>query len=141
MSTTKQIARCAVLACSVIAAVPAGAAGLACKPDVIVTNDKPASIKVLKFKYKTKVGGNTVFTEGLDNRKLAANGETETWKSQKLGNAATGVVVTETAIEYKNDNSGSGDGYGPPKTSQWVTRTYTCSDAHTYPHTITSADP
>jgi len=122
-------------------ATSASADDLHCAPAVIVTNGKPASIKVLNFKYKTATGGNTVFTEGLANKKLAANGEEHTWKSQKLNDAATGIVVTSTAIEYKNDNSGAGDGYGPPKTSKWITRSYTCNDSHTYPHTITTQDP
>ncbi|HET7527210.1 MAG TPA: hypothetical protein VFK10_14810 [Burkholderiaceae bacterium] len=124
-----------------VVATSAGAANLHCAPDVIVTNEKPASIKVLNFKYKVATSGDKIFTEGLANKKLAANGEEHTWKSQKLNNAATGVVVTATAIEYKNDNSGAGDGYGPPKTSQWINRSYSCNDSHTYPHTITTQDP
>lgn len=110
------------------------AANLACKPDVEVTNKKPASIKVLKFKYKV-AGSNTVHTEGLNNKKLAVN-ETEEWRSQKLGHAATGIVVTDTAVEYKDDNSGAGDGYGPVRSSPWFPHTFTCGDNHTYKHTI-----
>jgi hypothetical protein len=111
-------------------------AALNCKPDVKVVNNKPASIKVLKFKYRTELGGSAVFTESLNNRKLAANGDDETWKSQKLSDAATGIVVTETAVEYKDDNSGAGDGYGPAKTSPWFKHSFTCGDNHTYIQTI-----
>jgi hypothetical protein len=113
----------------------ATAANLHCTPkEIIVTNKKPASIKVLNFKYKV-AGSDKVFTEGLDNKKLAPN-ETEEWKTQRLNHAATGVVITETAIEFKNDNSGDGDGYGKPEMSRWFPRTYTCGANHTYPHEI-----
>ena len=113
----------------------AAAANLHCTPkEVVVTNKKPASIKVLNFKYKV-AGSDKVYSEGLDNKKLAPN-ETEEWKNQRLNHAATGVVVTETAIEYKNDNSGAGDGYGKAVMSKWFPHSYTCSSGHTYQHEI-----
>jgi hypothetical protein len=113
----------------------ATAANLHCTPkEVIVTNKKSASIKVLNFKYKVE-GSDKVHTEGLGNKRLAPD-EREEWKNQRLNHAATGVVVTETAIEYKNDNSGDGDGYGKPEMSKWFPRTYKCGSNHTYPHDI-----
>jgi hypothetical protein len=114
-----------------VTAPSASAANLKCKPTVKATNNKQAAIKVTKFKYKV-AGGNEIYTEGLVNKRLAP-GETEDWPSQTLGHAATGVVVSSHAVEYKNDNSGAGDGWGPPQTSAWITRTYTCNDNHTYP--------
>lgn len=113
----------------------AQAANLHCVPkEITVTNKKPASIKVLKLKYKV-AGSDKVYTEGLDNKKLAPD-EREEWPKQRLNHAATGVVVTETAIEYKNDNSGDGDGYGKPVTSKWFPHSYTCGSNHTYNHEI-----
>jgi hypothetical protein len=105
-------------------------AGVQCKPNVRVTNKKGASIKVLNFKYK--IGNSSIYTEGLVNKVLTPN-ETENWPSQTLGNAATGVVITSTAIEYKND---TGRGYGPPVTSAWFPHSFTCNDNHNYIHEI-----
>ena len=116
------------------AATQATAAGLKCEPTVKVTNSKGASIKVLKFKYKV-AGSTDTFTESLINKRLAPN-ETEEWPSQKLGHAATGIVITSTAVEYKDDNSGAGDGYGPPRTSDWFPHTFTCGANHNYIHTV-----
>jgi hypothetical protein len=124
------------LALSFGAVSQAGAADLACKPTIIVTNSKGASIKVLAFDYK--VAGKEE-TENLSNKRLAV-GETEEWKSVKLQHAATGIDVTSTRIQFKNDNSGAGDGYGPVETSNWINRPYFCTDGHTYPHTITVSD-
>jgi hypothetical protein len=56
------IALAAALAVSFGATSQAGAAGLACKPDVFVENAKGASIKVLRFEY-TVLG--KVHTEAL----------------------------------------------------------------------------
>lgn len=109
------------------------AANLACKPDVKVVNNKPASIKVLKFKYK--VSGDE-HTESLNNRKVGANGDNETWKSQKLGHAAKDNVITAIAIDFKNDNSGAGDGYGPSTESAWFTQSGGCTNDRTYTITI-----
>ncbi|MBN8561054.1 MAG: hypothetical protein J0L70_11055 [Leptolyngbya sp. UWPOB_LEPTO1] len=109
---------------------PATAAGVKCQPSVKVTNKKGASIKVLRFLYK--VGGSTVYTEGLVNKVLTPN-ETETWSSQTLNNAATGVVVTSTAVEYKDD---TGRGYGSPHTSAWFPHSFTCAANHNYIHEI-----
>ena len=109
------------------------AANLACKPDVKVVNNKPASIKVLNFKYK--VSGDE-HTEGLNNRKIGANGDKETWKSQKLGHAAKDNVITSIAVDFKNDNSGAGDGYGPSTESAWFTQSGGCNNDRTYTITI-----
>jgi hypothetical protein len=105
---------------------PATAVGVHCKPTVKVTNNKGASIKVLRFLYK--VGGSKIYTEGLGNR-IVNPGETEIWSSQTLNNAATGVVVTSTAVEYKND---TGSGYGSPRTSAWFPHSFTCASNHNY---------
>lgn len=141
MSSNHRIAIAAAAVLGLAASAPAGAADVHCHPGVYVKNGKPASIKVTRFLYKTKVGGNTVFDEGLADKKLAADGEQHTWKSQKLNHAAEGVVVSATAIEYKNDNSGAGDGYGKKVTSRWITHDDACNDKTTYSHTITSSDP
>jgi hypothetical protein len=95
----------------------ATAQSLKCKPFVHVTNNKPAAIKVTKFLYKV-AGSNDVNTESLNNKRLAPR-ERGDWPHQTLKEAATGVVVTSTAVEYKNDNSGAGDGWGPPHESHW----------------------
>jgi hypothetical protein len=105
---------------------PATAAGVHCQPTVKVTNNKGASIKVLRFLYK--VGSSQTYTEGLGNR-IVTPGETEIWSSQTLNNAATGVVVTSTAVEYKDD---TGRGYGPPRTSNWFPHSFTCASNHNY---------
>lgn len=109
------------------------AANLHCRPDVKVVNEKPASIKVLKFKYK--VNGDS-HTEGLNNRKIAANGDDDTWKSQRLNHVAEGIAITDIAVEYKNDNSGAGDGYGPAVSTSWFTQTGTCDNGRTYTVTV-----
>lgn len=126
------VAAIAVLAASLAAVSSASAANIECKPNVRVTNKKGASIKVLRFEYTVQ---GKAHNEGLTNKRLAPN-ETENWPSQKLGYAATGIVVTSSRIEYKNDNSGAGDGYGPPVWSPSVTHTYTCNDSHNYIHVI-----
>jgi hypothetical protein len=106
-------------------------AGVKCKPNVRVTNNQGASIKVLNFKYK--IGSNTIYTEGLVNKVLTPN-ETENWPSQTLNNAATGVVLTSTAVEYKKD---TGSGYkDPPLTSAWFPHSFTCGSNHNYIHEI-----
>jgi hypothetical protein len=108
-------------------------AGLACKPDVSVTNQRTdlSSIKVLNFKYR--IGNDPkVYTELLLDRVLSKN-ETEKWASQRLGNAANGVVITSTAIEYKED---TGSGFGSPKLSVWFPHNFTCGTSSTYRHAI-----
>jgi hypothetical protein len=112
----------------------ASAAAVHCKPDVEVTNKKGASIKVLTFKYKI-AGNPNAFTEGLANKRLARN-EKEEWPSQTLNNAANGVVITSSAVEFQNDNSGSGGGYGPRQTSAWHPHSFECGGNHTYKHTV-----
>lgn len=111
----------------------ASAANLHCRPDVKVINNKPASIKVLNFQYEVK---GEKHTEGLNNRKIGANGDHETWKSQRLNDAAEDIAITSIAIDYKDDNSGAGDGYGPRDTSKWFPQTGTCSNDRTYTVTI-----
>ena len=110
------------------------AAAVNCKPNVEVTNKKGASIKVLTFKYKI-AGSSETFTEGLANKKLSAN-ETEDWPSQTLNHAANGVVITSSAVEFQNDASGSGGGYGPRRTSAWHPHTFECGGNHTYKHNV-----
>jgi len=105
-----------------------------CRPNVRATNNKPTAIKVTKFKYKV-AGSNEVFTESLVNKKLTS-GETENWPSQTLRYATKGVVVSSTAIEYKNDTSGAGDGWGAPVTSNWFDHTFECGDNHNYIQTV-----
>ena len=119
----------AALAVSFGAASPA-VANVKCKPNVRVTNLKGASIKVINFKYK--IGNNTIHTEGLANKILTPN-EIENWPSQTLNDAATGVVITSSAIGYQDD---TGPGYGPTKTSAWFPHSFTCNDTHNYIATI-----
>lgn len=122
----------AALAVSFGATPSAGAADLACHPTVIATNNKGASIKVLAFRYT--VAGKE-WTEALDNKRLAV-GETDDWNSVKLQHAASGIRITSTRLEIKNDNSGEGDGYGPMVLTPPINRPYICTDGHTYPHDI-----
>ena len=126
----------AALTVSFGAASPAGAGDLECTPDVHVTNKKGASIKVLNFRYT--VNG-VEHTEPLTNKRLAV-GEQEHWHNQKLNHAATGIVITSSRIEYKDDTSGGGspigDPYGPPRMSRAFPHTFTCTDEHNYNHDI-----
>jgi len=83
----------------------AEAAGLACKPDVKVTN-----------------------------RKLSDD-ESHTWKSQKLGNASEGTAITAIRVEYRDDTSGEkspSDPWGQARWSGWETRSGDCTDSTTY---------
>jgi hypothetical protein len=108
-------------------------AGQTCTPDVSVTNRRTdiSSIKVLNFKYR--IGSDPkVYTEGLLNNVLTRN-ETERWNNQRLGSAVNGVVITSTAIEYRED---TGTGFGSPKLSVWVPHSFTCGTSRTYTHTI-----
>lgn len=115
-------------------ALPASAAKVNCKPAVEVTNKKGAAIKVVKFLYKIE-GNPNAKSEGLANKNLARE-ETETWPSQTLNFAANGVVITSSAVEYRDDNSGSGGGYGPVKTSAWHPHSFKCGSNHTYKHDV-----
>jgi hypothetical protein len=128
----------AVAAAAAFAAMPqAQAADLACHPDIQVDNDKPIAIKVLRLEYT--VNGKT-YTEGLANKTLARNEsgtqDEHTWKSQKLQHAAAGLPITATRIEFKEDNSGAGDGFGPPKWSKSFAHSGTCQNSDTYRHAI-----
>jgi hypothetical protein len=114
------------LAVSFGATPQSAVAGVKCQPNVRVTNKKGASIKVLNFKYK--IGSSTIYTEGLGNKILTPN-ETENWPSQTLNQAANGVVITSTAVEYKDD---TGSGYGSPRTSAWFPHSFTCAANHNY---------
>jgi hypothetical protein len=121
----------AVLTALACGASPTLAAKLSCKPDVTIYNHKGGSIKALNFKYKV-AGDDRVFTEGLNNRKIGASGDHETWKSQTLKGAADGVTITSIAIEYKDDNSGNGDGYGKREESSWFSQSGACNNNRTY---------
>jgi hypothetical protein len=112
----------------------AAANDLACPADIFVMNRKGASIKVLKFEYTVR--GKT-YTEGLDNKRLAP-GEEEEWHSVKLQHAAIGNVISSTRVEFKDDNSGAGDGYGPPRWSapHPHTDSYECIKGRNYAHYI-----
>ena len=130
------VALAAVLAVSFGATSQAGAAGLACKPDVHVTNNKGKSIKVLNFRYT--VNG-TEHTEALDNKRLAV-GETGDWLNVNLQEVADGIVIDSTRVQYKDDTSGVGspvgDPYGPPRFSVSFPHTFTCGANHNYNHVI-----
>jgi hypothetical protein len=133
---TTLAALAAVLAVSFGGQSTVGAQRLACKPTVTVTNLRPggsAAIKIVTFKYKVAVSGNTIFTEGLSNKILTDGHRFEDWPSQTLSHAATGNVITETAVEFKVDN---GPGWGPPITSAWFPHTFTCDDGHHYNHEL-----
>ncbi|MEO8249079.1 MAG: hypothetical protein ABI589_06885 [Burkholderiales bacterium] len=121
----------AALALSLGAASPAFAVP-ACKIDVFVKNEQSASIKVLRFKYSVKDKSGT-FIESLSNKRLAP-GETEEWPNQALREAGEGNLITNTWVEYKRDNSGAGDGYGPPEWSKPFphSSTYTCLNDRNY---------
>ena len=43
-------------------------------------------------------------------------------------------LISNTRVEYKQDNSGAGDGYGPPRMSGFFphSTTYTCQDDRNY---------
>lgn len=125
------VALAAALAISFGATSQAGAT-VHCQPNVKVTKGSggATSIKVLNFKYK--VGGNTIYTEGLSN-KVLTRGETENWPSQTLNHAATGVVITESAVEIQEDN---GRGYGPSLPLVWFPHSFTCGANHNYIHVI-----
>ena len=111
----------------------AGAATLACKPDVKVKNKESRAIKVLRFGYRDANGKDQ--TEGLDNRKLAPE-EEETWKSQKLQHIAEGNPISEIRIEYRRDTSGEGKGssdpWGKATWTDWYPQTGDCTDSKDY---------
>ena len=122
-----------VVAVSFGIAPDTGAANLACKPDIEVTNLNDKAIKVLRFQYKDGGGGN--HTEGLGNKKLSP-GETETWKSQKLQDVAEGNRIQEIRVEYRNDASGQSepisDPWGPAEWTAWFPQTGDCKDYTDY---------
>jgi len=102
-----------------------------CRPNVRVTNSSGNDIKVTKFKYKV-TGSPEIFTESLVNKNLSDD-ETENWPSQTLRFAVKGVVISETAVEFKPD---TGPGWGSPTTSAWFPHSFTCGDNHNYIQTI-----
>lgn len=131
----------AALAVSFGAATPPVFAGkLSCKADIFVKNRKAASIKVLRFQYIPE-GKTDWETEALDNKRLAPN-EEEEWHSVNLQNVASGVAIMKTRVEFKDDNSGAGDGYGPAKWSgvQEHTSGYKCLDGRNYAHYIDTGE-
>lgn len=123
------LAAAAVLALSMGAASQAHAVP-ACKADVFVKNEQSASIKVLRFLYF--VNGEWE-SEALVNKRLAP-GETEEWPNQALNHAGEGVYISNTRVEFKRDNSGAGDGYGPPELSAFFPHNpgYTCQNDRNY---------
>ena len=123
------LAAAAALALSLGAASQAHAVP-ACKPDVFVKNEQSASIKVLRFLYT--VNGREE-SESLVNKRLAP-GETEEWPNQALNHAAEGNFISNTRVEFKRDNSGAGDGYGPPEMSGFFphSSSYTCLNDRNY---------
>jgi hypothetical protein len=120
-----------------VAASASAHASLKCKPDISVNNNKTHAIKVLRVEYTT---GGKAYNEGLANKTLARNtsglDDQHTWKSQTLPKVAVGNPITATRIEYKEDNSGSGDGFGPARWSGSFAHTGDCSNSRTYGHTI-----
>jgi hypothetical protein len=108
------VALAATLALSFGVTSQADAGDLKCEPDVFVKNNKATAIKVLRFEYT--VLGKEEKVESLVNKRLAP-GETEEWPTQKLKEAAEGNAIISTRVEFKNDNSGGGDGWGSPKWS------------------------
>ena len=123
------------LAAAAVLALSLGAASQAhavppCNADVFVKNEQSASIKVLRFLYT--VNG-VERSESLVNKRLAP-GETEEWPNQALNHAAEGNWISNTRVEYKRDNSGAGDGYGPPEMSGFFPHStgYVCLDDRNY---------
>jgi hypothetical protein len=118
----------------------AHAADTTCTPNLFVNNDKPFAIKVLKLAYR--VNGGAWEEEGLSDRKLAKNtsgkDDEHTWKSQKLQHVPKNNPLNEITIQYKEDNSGAGDGFGPPGWSTPSAHSGTCQDSDTYHHTISA---
>jgi hypothetical protein len=111
-------------------------AALKCKPDLIVTNDRAAAIKVTKIQYE--VLGQT-HIDGITNKRLAP-GETEEWRTVSLKDAAKGNVITNIRYEFKPDTSGVGspigDPWGSPQWSVWQGHAALCDTGLNYPHRI-----
>jgi hypothetical protein len=124
----------ALLALSVGSIARPRADPLNCLPDVHAENRKPFSIKVLRFAYT--VNG-VEYIESLANKRLAP-GETAWWNGQRLAHAGVDAYIQSTRIEFKDDNSGAGDGYGPAKWSdpQPHTEGYRCLNGRNYAHYI-----
>jgi hypothetical protein len=120
---------------------PAQAADTTCTPSIFVDNDKPHAIKVLKVAYRVNNG--PWHEEGLANKTLARNEsgkeDEHTWKSQKLQYLPKNNPLTDITIQYKEDNSGAGDGFGPPGWSTPSSHSGTCQDSDTYHHTISAS--
>ena len=118
----------------------AQAADTTCTPNIFVNNDKPFAIKVLKVAYRVNNG--PWQEEGLANKTLARNesgkDDEHTWKSQKLQHVPKNNPLTDITIQYKEDNSGAGDGFGPPGWSTPSSHSGTCQDSDTYHHTISA---
>jgi hypothetical protein len=132
------VALAALLSLSVGALERPRADPLNCKPNLHAQNRKSFSIKVLRFAYT--VNG-VEHIESLANKRLAP-GETEWWNSQRLAHAAVDSYISSTRIEFKDDNSGAGDGYGPAKWSdpQPHTEGYRCLNGRNYAHYIDTGE-
>jgi hypothetical protein len=120
----------AVLALSLGVASHTNAANIKCPPDVFVMNKKATAIKVLRFEYTVL---DKSYIESLVNKRLAP-GQTEEWPTQQLGHAAEGNVIATTRVEYKDDNSGGGDGWGSAHWSDYHSHstTYLCFKGTNY---------
>ena len=95
---------------------------------------------MLKVAYRVDNG--PWHEEGLANKTLAKNtsgtDDAHTWKSQRLQGVPKNNPLTDITIQYKEDNSGSGDGFGPPGWSTPSSHSGTCQDSDTYHHTISA---
>ena len=130
----------AIAAAAAFGAMSHARADNTCKPDLFVDSDKPVAIKVLKVAYRVDNG--PWHEEGLANKTLAKNtsgtDDAHTWKSQRLQGVPKNNPLTDITIQYKEDNSGSGDGFGPPGWSTPSSHSGTCQDSDTYHHTISA---
>ena len=119
---------------ALLATTNAGAAGLACKPDVKFKNLRATALKVVQFGYKD--GDGDVHSEGLVNKKLARN-EAHTWKNQTLQHVADGNPVTAIRFRLRDDTSGQGNPsspWGSRYWTLWYTRSGDCTASTTYYH-------
>ena len=119
---------------ALLAATNAGAASLACKPDIKFKNLRATALKVVQFGYKDEDGD--VHSEGLANKKLARD-EDHTWNNQKLQHVAEGNPVTAIRFRLRDDTSGQSSPsspWGNRYWTMWYTRSGDCTDSTTYYH-------
>jgi hypothetical protein len=140
-TSSRLLTSLAIAAAAAFGAMPhAQAADTTCEPNLSVDNDKPYAIKVLKFAYR--VNGGPWQEEGLANKTLARNEsgteDEHTWKSQKLQHLPKNNKLSEITVQYKEDNSGSGDGFGPPGWSTPSSHSGTCQSSDTFHHAISA---